>query len=712
MVKRAYILALLLVTMFAPAALAQTAATLSGTVHDPSNAILPGVTVTARSGETGLSRTSVSGPGGRFVIPQLPPGTYEIRAELNGFKPHVRPEVRLAVAQSLVLNITLQIGDVAIMDVVTAHIPTINTATSELSYLVTSEQIEQIPLNGRNYTDLALLQPGVNSFPHRDGGSVVAHGLGMSINGQDPRSNTYLLDGTLTNDFTNGPTGSAAGTALGLDTIREFRVQSNAYSSEYGRNSGGQINVLTKSGTNRLSGSAFEYHRNDAMDAKSYFDTKGKPNFHRNQFGLTAGGPIKTDKAFFFVGYEALIERLGKTISTVVPDENARLGILPSGVVPVSPLVAPYLAEFPHANGPSLGGGLAEFTFPFDQKLDEHFLQGRVDYNANPSRQFFGRYTIDDASQFLPTDFPQFPREFFSRNQFFTGEYRQIFSNRTLNTARLGFSRTRIGQNIESNTTETLPEFVPGRGISGAIDIGGMKRFGPQSSANLRLVQNVFSLQDDLVHTRGRHTIKAGGLIEHYQDNMVNPTFSLGIYRFASINTFLRATALSFVGLTPEAQFDRYWNFTLFGALRARRLPGHAEPHRQRRSALRVHDHAEGQVRPRLGAARPDRIGADDRSALRQLELQEHLAARRLRLGHFRRRPHGAAWRLRALLQHQQPPEPDRHGDQSAGDAATRHPQSDVPEPAVRPGRRDLDSSRAVGYRDTSRPRVQPERAA
>lgn len=565
MVMRAFILALLLVAAFAPAAAAQTAAMVSGTVHDGSNAVLPGVTVVARSGDTGLARTAVTGPEGRFVIAQLPPGTYEIRAELAGFKPHVRPEVRLAVAQSLALNITLQVGDVEIVDVVTAEIPTVNTTSSELSYLVTSEQIEQIPLNGRNYTALALLQPGVNAFPHRDGGSVVAHGLAMSVNGQDPRSNVYLLDGTLTNDFTNGPAGSAAGTALGLDTIREFRVQSNAYSAEFGRNSGGQINVLTKSGTNRFSGSAFEFHRNAAMDAKNYFDTDRKPDFHRNQFGLTAGGPIAIDRAFFFVGYEALIERLGRTISTVVPDDNARLGILPSGVVPVNPLVAPYLAEFPRANGPALGQGLAEHTFPFNQKLDQHFLQGRVDYLAAPARQFFARYTIDDTNQHLPTDFPQFPREFFSRNQFFTGEYRQVISNSTLNTARLGFSRTRIGQNVESNTTRELPVFVPGRDFAGAIDIGGMKRFGPQSSANLRLVQNVFSLQNDLVHTRGRHTLKAGGLVERYQDNMVNPTFSLGIYRFANLSTFLRAAPVTFIGLTPEAQFDRYWRFTLFG---------------------------------------------------------------------------------------------------------------------------------------------------
>jgi hypothetical protein len=565
MVRRVHILILLLVTSFVPGAAAQTSATLSGTVHDASNAVLPGVSVTAKSGETGLARTAVTGPEGRFVIAQLPPGTYEIRAELAGFKPHVRPQVQLAVAQALALNITLQVGDLAIVDVVTAEIPTVNTTSPELSYLVTSEQIEQIPLNGRNYTDLALLQPGVNAFPHRDGGSVVAHGLAMSINGQDPRSNAYLLDGTLTNDFTNGPAGSAAGTALGLDTIREFRVQSNAYSAEFGRNSGGQINVLTKSGTNRLSGSAFEFHRNDAIDAKNYFDTGDKPDFHRNQFGGTVGGPIALDRAFFFLGYEALIERLGRTVSTVVPDDNARLGILPDGSIDIHPAVLPYLQEFPRANGEPLGQGLAGFNFPFNQTLDQHFIQGRIDYNATASRQFFARYTLDDTNQFLPTDYPQFPREFFSRNQFFTGEYRQVISDRTLNTTRLGFSRTRIGQNVESHPAQPLPEFIPGRGLSGAIDIGGMKRFGPQSSANLRLVQNVFSLSNDLTHSLGRHTVKAGGLVERYQDNMVNPTFSLGIYRFADLSTFLRGTPTSFIGLTPEAQFDRYWRFTLFG---------------------------------------------------------------------------------------------------------------------------------------------------
>src|SRR5215218_6732764 len=245
---------LFVIAAFAAPSVAQTAGTITGMVTDASDAALPGVTISARNTETALTRTVVSGAQGRYAIPALPPGTYEIRIELTGFTPQVRRDVHLAVAETLALNVTMQVGGVALEEVVTAATPLVNTSTSELSYLVGSQAIEQLPLNGRNYTDLALLQPGVNSFPHRDGGSVVAHGLAMSVNGQDPRSNVYLIDGTVQNDMTNGPAGSAAGTALGMDTIREFRVEANAYSAEFGRNVGGQVNVLTKSGTNQYSG--------------------------------------------------------------------------------------------------------------------------------------------------------------------------------------------------------------------------------------------------------------------------------------------------------------------------------------------------------------------------------------------------------------------------------------------------------------------------
>jgi len=565
---RVLILALLVAALPA-AAVAQTTSTVAGRATDQNGGLLPGVTVTVRDLGTRFTRATTTGVEGRFTLASLPVGSYQLTAELQGFRTIV-VDVRTAVGETVELNLVLPVGGVAEQVTITAQASPVNTRTSELSYLVAAEAVEKLPLNGRNYTDLALLQPGVVAYPHRDGGSVVAHGLGMSVNGQDPRSNVYLLDGTLLNDMTNAPAGSAAGTALGMETIREFRVETNAYTAEFGRSSGGQVSVVTKSGTNDFTGSGYEFHRNDALDARNFFDPPGeKPDFRRNQFGATVGGPLRTDRAFFFFGYEGLREALGRTVSTTVPDENARNGLLPVGgvltPVTVHPAVLPFLLEYPRANGPAFGDGTAAFTFPFDQRLDQDFVQGRIDYNLGASHQFFGRYTFDNASQFLPTDYPQFPRTFASRNQFFTGEYRRIISDRTLSTSRLGFSRTRIGQLVEANTAAALSPFVPGRALTGNIDVGGLRRFGPQSSADVRLVQNVFSFSQDIVHTRERHLFKLGALAERFQMNMVNPTFSLGTFTFPSLRSFLQNTPTQFIGLGPTGAIDRYWRFTLFG---------------------------------------------------------------------------------------------------------------------------------------------------
>jgi hypothetical protein len=548
-----------------PAAAAQTTATLTGVVADSSGGVLPGVQLTLREPDTGRMRTAVTGSDGRFVFAVLPVGRHDLRAELSGFGTQVRQGIVLTVGETVSLSIVMSVGGIGQEVTVVADPSRVNTTTPELSYLVGEEAIESLPLNGRNYTDLALLQPGTLPYASRDGGSVVAHGLGMSINGQDYRSNVYLLDGTLQNDFTNGPAGSAAGTTLGMDTIREFRVESNAYGAEFGRNFGGQIAVLTKSGTNSLHGTAFEYHRNDSLDARNYFDTAGKPDFWRNQYGAAAGGPLQRDRLFYFVGYEGLREALGRTITSFVLDDDARRGILPDGPAVISPAIRPYLDAIPLANGASIGGGLAPYRFEFDQRVTQDFLQGRMDYNAGPRHQFFSRYTFDEGDQRLPTDYPQFPRTFLSRNQFFTAEYRNVWSDRTLQTVRVGFSRTRIGQNVEANLASPLAPFVAGRAFVGNIDIGGMQRFGPQSSANLRLAQNVFAGQYDLTATRGRHLLKAGALAEHYVDRMTNPTFSLGIYTFSNPRAFLENRPLRFVGLAPEGAIDRDWRFTLFG---------------------------------------------------------------------------------------------------------------------------------------------------
>lgn len=550
---------------FGAALRAQTAGAITGVVLDSTSAALPGVRITARQTETGLARVTRTHQNGRFVLAALPVGAYELRAELEGFRPVTRKGLHLTVNETADLQLQMEVGAVDQEITVVAETPLVNTHSPELSYLVGERTMRELPLNGRNYTDLALLQPGVIPFSHRDGGSVVAHGLGISINGQDPRSNVYLIDGTPQNDFMNSPAGSAAGTALGVETIREFRVETNAYSAEFGRNSGGQINALTKSGTNSVHGSLYEFLRNDNFDARNFFDPGRKPEFKRNQFGSAIGGPVRRDRSFFFVGYEALRERLGRTISTLVPDANARHGILPSGAVEVSPVVRPYLDAFPLPNGPSRGSGLASYFFGFNQQLRQDFFQGRFDQNFNASHQFFVRYTFDDADQRLPTDYPQFPRNFLSRNQFVTAEHRAVVSYRTLNTLRTGFGRTRVGQDVQANLESPLQPFVPGRDKPGNIDIGGMPRFGPQTSVDVRFAQNVYTLEEGLSHSRGRHELKAGALIERYQDNMVNPTFSLGIFTFGSLQEFLLNRPVRYLGLAPQGALDRYWRFTLFG---------------------------------------------------------------------------------------------------------------------------------------------------
>jgi hypothetical protein len=575
----------ILTLSLAATAHAQTTSTLSGEVKDINGAVIVGASVRVMHHETGLARTAVTDDEGRYIFPALPVGAYEVRAEQPSFRRYVFERINLTVNETATLDIVMQVAAVQEVINVTDETALVNTQTHELSYLVGEQAIKELPLNGRNYTDLAFLQPGVVAYPHRDTGSVVAHGTGISINGQDPRSNVYLLDGTPQNDFTNGPAGSAAGTVLGVETIREFRVETNAYSAEFGRNSGGQINAISKSGSNEFHGSLYEFHRNDNLDARNFFDPQEKPEFKRNQFGASFGGPIRRDKLFFFGGYEALRENLGRSIRTFVPDLDARQGILtrcavavPAGQtcpeasiirenVGVRATVRPYLDEFPLPNvGPSrVVGNLAAHIFSFNQRVDQNFFQGRVDYNRSDHHQFFARYTFDDAEQELPTDYPQFPRSFLSRNQFLTAEYRQTLSPNTLNTFRFGFGRTRIGQNVVANVTQDLQPFVPGRDLIGNIDIGGFPRFGPQTSGNLRLTQNVFSFEHGLVHSRGRHLLKAGALAERYQDNMVNPTFGNGVFTFPGIRQFLAGTPQRFIGLTPEGALDRYWRFTLLG---------------------------------------------------------------------------------------------------------------------------------------------------
>ena len=496
-------------------------------------------------------------------------------------------------------------------------------------------------------------------------------------------------------------------------------METNAYSAEFGRNAGGQIHVVTKSGGNDFSGSVYEYHRNDALDARNFFDGEQKPEFTRNQFGGTVGGPIRKDKTFFFVGSSCCARTSAGRSRPIVPDDAARGGVIPDPrnpgqtlTIPVTSAVRPYLDSYPRANGAALGGGLAAYTFPFDQTLDQQYLQFRLDQNVGAQDQLFVRYTFDDAEQLLPTDFPQFPRTFQSRNHFATAEYRQVSS---ANTLPHGAPRLRADAHRPAGAGE--PGVAARRrscrgGRSWATSTSAASRgSGRRARATWCSAQKVLGGEYGLVHNRGRHALKAGALVERYIDDMTNPTFSLGIYTFADLESFLRNRSVRFIGLTPEAQLDRNWRFTLFGAYLqddfrvTSRLTVNAGVRVEYASLPKDIEGRDSTLRE------PDRHGAHGGPALPEPRRQP-VAPRRVRLGRDRRRQDVGARRVRPLLQHAQPAEPDRHRHQPAGHAARDHRQPDVPGAALRARRRELHPPDAVGHPVPARARLEPGGAA
>src|SRR5437773_7900619 len=328
-----------------------TSATISGTVKDQTNAVLPGVDVVVKNVSTGLTRTGVTDANGYFTLPGLPPGTHEAGASLTGFGTAVE-RVTLAVAQEAGLTLTMRVIGAEESITVIGAAALVDTRSAAMSAVVTEKTISELPLNGRNYIDLALLQPGVNSFSEKDSTSSSNRGTKLNINGMSFRSNSYLIDGANMRGYAGTATVSAAETTLGVETIQEFRVVTNAYSADYGRAMGGVISLVTKSGTNTLHGSGFEFFRNSAMDARNFFDRgTDPPPFTRHQFGATAGGPIRRNHLFFFGGVERLQEDLGVTQVTTVPSLAARSGALGT----INPLAKPYLDLFPAPNGPDVG---------------------------------------------------------------------------------------------------------------------------------------------------------------------------------------------------------------------------------------------------------------------------------------------------------------------------------------------------------------------
>jgi outer membrane receptor protein involved in Fe transport len=570
---------LLILFSIGPAHAQTVGASLRGTITDSSGGALPGATVTILNTGTGASRELQTDSAGRYTAPILPPGDYDIHVTLTGFQPQARRGLRLAVGQDAALDFKLELGTVSEEVTVTAQAPGVDLTSGAVSGLVTDKQIRDLPLNGRSFQQLALLQVGVTAALTAGNDVVGGRTPKISINGARPEQNNFLLDGTDINNVYNKTPGSVAGVLLGVDAVLEFQVLTNAYSAEFGRSAGGVINAVTRSGSNVMHGSAFEFHRNSALDAKNYFDPKDKPipDFKRNQFGATVGGPLLRDRTFYFGAYEGLIERLGITGLTNVPDVNARQGLLrnPDGSlrpVTLHAAIPRYIQMvFPEPNGRNVGSGIAEYLFTQTQPTDEHFGQGRVDHKIGDADQLFVRYTISNGKvDRYPTTKPPvaFIKES-SRNQYVTAEHQHLFSSDVLNTVKFGINRSvSLADNVRTVDIPPDMSWLPGEPM-GYFTISGVV---VEALGDYRLPRNDrlnnFQWGDTLFITRGAHSLKIGGQTQYLQFNQETTSQRGGIVNFANLESFLTGRPFSadfaVPGLIDPVRNYRQWLFGFF----------------------------------------------------------------------------------------------------------------------------------------------------
>jgi hypothetical protein len=485
---------------------AQESGTVLGVVKDASGGVVPNAKVTITNTGTSEVRTATTGADGAYRVPALRPGTYTVKVEVQGFQTQTVTGLTLNVAQELVTNVTVQVGSSTQEVTVTSEAPVINTTTSSLGSLVNDQRIADLPLNGRNYADLTFIQPGIQVNTSPSGGGSGSSGKWLSSNGMPPRSNNWTLDGALMiNQYGTGAN-SIAGNTLGVDGIKEYRVITNMFSAEYGMQMGSQVVLVSKGGTNNWHGDAFEYLRNNHLDARNFFDPdpillngQRLPQFQRNNFGGSFGGPIKKNKTFFYLVYEGLRTAQQDTIQTTTLPDGCHFvnvngtpmiigggAITPQVTVPASHaglspqilqtrltgtvtlakacgnaavgtvlnnMVTPWIGQFPFPNE-SIPGVSQNFSFPGSTRIRDDYGQLRIDQNISDSDTFFGRYTIDDTRLTDPyanlssgdtgTAYPQYFSIGVSRNQYFTLGENHIFSPTLLNSFRLSFSRTQF----------------------------------------------------------------------------------------------------------------------------------------------------------------------------------------------------------------------------------------------------------------------------
>ena len=540
--------------------------TIRGTIADTSGGVLPGAHVVILNTATGISSDLITNETGAYGAPNLQPGPYDITASLPGFSTSVRKSIAVTVGSDLTIDFRLAPGGVQESVTVSSTAPIVDASTPTLSAVIKERTIVELPLNGRDWTTLATLQPGISSIRTQAVNGVTSsrgnrgYGDELSITGHRPQENNYRIDGVSINDYTNGAPGSAGGVNLGADAIQEFSVLASNYTAEYGRTSGGVINAITRSGTNVLHGSAYEFFRHNSLDTLNFLDQANglsKPPLRRNQFGGSAGGPIVSNKTFVFGDYEGIRRTQGVTSVANVLSPAARRGQLSTGAVTVDPSIVPYLDFWPLPNGPlNAGGDTGRFAVVLNQELTENFGTVRLDHRFSKDDGLSGTYMLDKANFGVPdslnnTTFPNL-----TTRQMIAVEHTHTFSQNVVNAFRAGFNRTAASVNVAGPALNPIAADVslgsaPGRpapiiqvpGLTGTVAVGGNSFFDH--------AQNSFQVYDDAFVTRGNHSIKLGFAFERVQYDETGLRRQNGLFNFGSIPNFLTNRPTNFFALDP-----------------------------------------------------------------------------------------------------------------------------------------------------------------
>jgi hypothetical protein len=570
-------------------------ARLTGVVMDASGAVVPGAQISITNVQTDTTRDLTTNQSGLYNAPGLPAGNYTLKISAPGFETELRTGITLTTGAEQVLNITLKVGNVAQQVVVTDVPPQVQLSTAALSDVVDSTSVRELPLNGRSWTDLAALTTGVNVIktqPPVSASDRPKRGLGaeLSISGGRPQQNSYLLDGININDYSNAGPGSILGGNLGVDAIQEFNVITTNAMAQYGRTSGGVISAITRSGTNELHGSAYEFLRNSALDAKNYFDNSGAiPPFRQNQFGASAGGPIKKNNTFVFGDYEGIRQTLGQTNRPVVPTAAARAGTLVctsvqvgNGVctpaqatytVAVDPQAARFLsAFFPLPNiAPSGPSDTGIYSFAGASLTSENYFTIKVDHAFSGTDNVAATYMFDDNPNTTPDELNNKLIISKTRRQLISILENHIFSPSLENSVHVGFSRDNAGSPVGSRAVnpaaaDTSYGFAPGE-TAGGIQIGGLVPFsgGLTTAFPLTFRWNSYQAYDDVSLTKGIHTFTFGANLERILDNQSTADFPGGIFAFNSLSDFLQNKPFSLQIDKPGYELPRDVRQTMFG---------------------------------------------------------------------------------------------------------------------------------------------------